>query len=327
MITFRPGKREDVVLWINLIGGTGSGKSYTAMRLASGISGDKPFAVIDTENRRALHYADKFRFDHAELRSPFRPAIYAEAVADADKAGYPVIVVDSGSHVWDGDGGVLDWQEEELSRMAGDDYKKREACKMASWIKPKGEHRRMVNKMLSTKAHIILCLRAAEKIEMVRGEDGKMRIVPKRSLSGLDGWIPICDSKLPFEATCSFLLMAKNPGVPLPIKLQEQHKSLFSLDKPITEESGRLMAEWAAGGSMAPPPKEQHNDAASAEQKKAIFAKMKAKNMSKEESAAMKKFFCDQMDIEDLNHEKAELLLRDFDSVFEAFCVFSQGEK
>ena len=125
-ITFRPAVRENVGLIIGLAGSSGSGKTYTAMRLAAGISGSKPFAVIDTEAGRAKHYADQFKFDHAELHPPFRPAAYAEAVMAADAAGYPVIVVDSVSHVWAGDGGVLDWQEEELTRMAGDDWKKRE---------------------------------------------------------------------------------------------------------------------------------------------------------------------------------------------------------
>lgn len=247
---FKPAVREDVGLWINLIGGTGSGKTFTGMRLASGICGDKPFAVIDTENRRALHYADQFRFDHAELRAPFRPDAYADAVLAADAAGYPVIVVDSGSHVWAGDGGVLDWQEDELDRMAGDDWKKREACKMAAWIKPKMSHKQMVNKLLQVKAHIILCLRAEQKIEMVK-EQGKTVIRAKQSLTGLDGWIPVCEKNLPFEATCSFLLTADHPGIPHPIKLQEQHKALFPLDKPITEKSGQMLAAWASGKQKA----------------------------------------------------------------------------
>lgn len=243
---FRPAVRENVGLWINLVAGTGGGKTFTGMRLAAGIAGDKPFAVIDTENRRALHYADRFRFDHAELRAPFRPDAYTDAVLAADKAGYPVIMIDSGSHVWAGDGGVLDWQETELDRMAGDDWKKREACKMAAWIKPKMAHKQMVNKLLQVKAHIILCLRAEPKIEMVK-IDGKLTVQPKQSLTGLDGWIPVCEKNLPFEATASFLLMADRPGVPHPIKLQEQHRALFPLDKPITEESGRRLAEWARG--------------------------------------------------------------------------------
>lgn len=245
--SFRPAVRENVGLWINLIGGTGSGKTYTAMRLASGISGDKPFALIDTENRRGLHYADLFKFDHAELVPPFRPDAYADAVMAADKAGYPVIVIDSGSHVWAGDGGLLDWQEEELDRMAGDDWAKRERVKMSAWIKPKMAHKRMVQKLLQVKAHIILCLRAEEKIEIVKGANNKTEIRKKESLTGKDGWIPICDKNLPFEATCSFLLLASGPGKPHPIKLQEQHKDIFLPNKLIDEDAGKRLAAWASG--------------------------------------------------------------------------------
>lgn len=259
-IAFKPAVRENVGLWINMIGGTGSGKTWSAMLLAQGIAGDKPFAVIDTENRRALHYADQFNFHHAELKPPFRPDAYAEAVMAADAAGYPVIVIDSGSHVWAGDGGVLDWQEQEVDRMAGDgDWKRREAVKMAAWIKPKMAHKQMVQKLLQVKAHIILCLRAEEKVEMVK-VNNKTEIRPKQSLTGKDGWIPVCDKALPFEATCSFLLLASNPGMPHPIKLQEQHKSLFPLDKPIGLEAGKRLAEWASGGTRPPvDPQQQAN--------------------------------------------------------------------
>lgn len=246
--TFKPAVREQVGLLIGLAGGTGSGKTFTAMRLAAGISGDKPFALIDTEAGRAKHYADQFHFDHGDLHPPFRPDAYAEAIIAADKAGYPVIVVDSMSHVWSGEGGVLDWQEAELDRMAGDDWKKREAVKMASWIKPKVSHKQMVQRLLQVRAHLILCFRAEEKIEMVR-EDGKMQIRPKQGPTGLQGWMPVCEKNLPFELTASFLLTADAPGIPKPIKLQEQHRALFPLDRAITEESGKRIAEWASGGT------------------------------------------------------------------------------
>lgn len=259
--TFRKALRENVGLWINLIAGTGAGKTYTGMKLAEGIAGDKPFAVIDTENRRALHYADKFRFDHAELRAPFRPDAYAEAIKAADAAGYPVIMVDSGSHVWNGDGGVLDWQEDEQDAMvkrakdrndSRPEWQIREGGKMSAWIAPKKAHKQMVSAMLQCRAHLILCLRAEQKIEMVK-EGNKWVIQQKQSLVGRDGWIPLCDKNLPFEATCSLLLLASNPGVPLPIKLQDQHKELFPLDKPIATETGRKLAEWAAGGARPTP--------------------------------------------------------------------------
>lgn len=245
---FRPAVRENVPLLIGLAGGTGSGKTFTAMRLASGIAEGKNFAVIDTEAGRSKHYADRFKFDHGDLKPPFRPESYANAIIAADKTGYPVIVVDSMSHVWAGTGGVLDWQEEELDRMAGDDWKKRESCKMAAWIKPKMAHKQMRDILLQVRAHIILCFRAEEKIEMTRGEDGKMKISPKTSLTGINGWIPICEKSLPFELTSSFLLTADAPGYPKPIKLEEQHRHLFPLDKQITEESGRELSLWARGG-------------------------------------------------------------------------------
>jgi len=250
--TFRPAIREGVNLLIGIAGGTGSGKTFSAMRMASGIAGDRRFAVIDTENGRARHYADRFQFDVCDLAAPFRPDSYAEAILAADKAGYPVIVVDSMSHVWAGDGGVLDWQEEELDRMAGDDWKKRESVKMAAWIRPKGAHKQMVQKLLQVKAHLILCFRAEPKIEMVKNEKGKMEIIAKQSLTGLDGWIPVCEKSLPFELTVSFLMTADRPGYPKPIKLQEQHKALFPLDQPIDERSGQGVAAWAKGGKVEP---------------------------------------------------------------------------
>lgn len=250
-ITFKPAVRSGVNLLIGLISGSGGGKTYTAMRLASGICGDKKFAVIDAEAGRASHYADQFSFDVLELRAPFSPAAYTEAILAANAAGYPVIVCDSFSHEYAGDGGILDMQEQEFVRMGS-----REAVKVASWIKPKTEHKRMMTKLLQVKAHLILCFRAEQKIEMVRDADNKLKIVPKQSLTGLDGWIPLTEKSVPFELTVSLMFTPDAPGMPKPIKLQEQHKHLFPLNKLVNEESGRGIAAWAAGGSpvaMAPP--------------------------------------------------------------------------
>jgi len=250
---FKKAIREQVSLLIGLAGGTGSGKTFSAMRLASGIAGDKPFCMIDTEAGRAKHYADQFNFDHGDLHPPFRPDNYANAIKAADEADYPVIIVDSVSHEHAGEGGLLDWHDEELTRMAGDDWKKREACNMAAWIKPKSEHKKMVQRLLQIRAHLILCFRAEEKIEMIKGDDGKMKIVKKQTTTGLDGWCPISEKNLPYELTTSFLLTADSPGMPKPIKLQEQHRSMFPLDQPITEESGKLIVAWAAGGKAVQP--------------------------------------------------------------------------
>jgi len=241
--SFRPAKRENMPLIIGLAGASGSGKTYSAMRLAKGIAGGKPFAVVDTERRRACHYADFFTFDHGDLGAPFEPRCYAEAICAADKLGkYAVIVVDSMSHEWAGDGGILDMQTAEFERMGGGDN-----VKMASWIKPKMDHKRMVQRLLQLNAHLILCFRAEQKIEMVK-EGGKMVVRDKRTLTGKDGWAPTTEKSLPFELTASFLMTPDAPGVGRPIKLQEQHKALFPAGKVIDEACGAGLAAWAAGG-------------------------------------------------------------------------------
>ena len=155
------------------------------------------------------------------------------------------------SHEWAGDGGILDWLESELNRMAGDNWQKRESCKMAAWIKPKMSHKKMVASLLQVRAHLILCFRAEEKIEIIK-EDGKTKIVPKTGPTGLYGWLPVCEKTLPFELTASFLLTADAPGMPKPIKLQDQHRALFPLDEPIDERAGKRIAEWAKGGTVKP---------------------------------------------------------------------------
>lgn len=250
---FKKAIREQTSVILTLAGGTGSGKTVSGMRLATGLSGGKRFAVVDTENGRALHHADRFDFDCGQLRAPFSPLAYMEAIEAADAAGYPVIMVDSASHEHAGDGGLLDMHEAELDRLAGNDFKRREQCKMTAWIRPKGDHRKFVQKLLQVKAHLILCFRAESKIEVIK-EDGKMKVVPKRSLVGLDGWVPICEKNLPFEATASFLLIADAPGVPHPIKVPDVLAPYFPPGQPIDEEAGRRVAAWAAGSPIEAKP-------------------------------------------------------------------------
>src|SRR5215207_510352 len=243
---FRPPVRENVPLLLGVAGGTGSGKTYSALRMARGISHGEPFAAIDTENGRMLHYADEFpEMRHGRLESPFTPERYTEAIGTADAHNFPVIVVDSASHEWAGDGGVLDMQLDEYQRLGA-----KEAIKLLSWSQPKQEHKRLVQGLLQVKAHVILCFRAEPKVDMIR-KDGRTEVVPKASLTGLDGWIPITEKNLPYELLASFLLMADKPGVPKTIKLQEQHRPFVPLDQPLSEETGRLFGEWSTGGSRA----------------------------------------------------------------------------
>jgi hypothetical protein len=243
-LEFRPAVRANVPLLIGVAGGTGSGKSFSALRLARGLSDGKPFGFVDKENGRGLHYAEAFpEMQHARLDAPFRPEKYADAITQGASA-YPVVVVDSMSHEWAGDGGCLDWHDDLMGGQQSKNF--------SAWIEPKKAHKRMLTQLLQLNAHVILCFRAEPKVEAKKNERGQWEYVPKPSLTGLDGWIPISEKMLPYELTASFLLMADQPGVPRPIKLQEQHKPFVPLDQPLSEDTGRRLAAWAAGSSGDP---------------------------------------------------------------------------
>jgi hypothetical protein len=264
---FRPAVRENIGLIIGLSGPTGGGKTLSALRLARGLAGgnDAKIFAIDTEARRALYYAcspgeepgeDRFAFHHCPLGPPFRPDTYRDVVFSADKAGASVIIVDSMSHEHAGEGGLLDWHEEELHRLAGNDAFKREQLKMTAWIKPKMSHKRMMSSFLQCRAHLIFCLRAEEKMLVTTEVDSrtgkkKAKFVAAADQPITERWHPTCEKTFMYEMTLSFLLLADKPGIPRPVKLQQQHRAFVPLDQPVSEETGQRLAAWAKGGADA----------------------------------------------------------------------------
>ncbi|WP_050734227.1 AAA family ATPase [Methylobacterium sp. ARG-1] len=234
--SFAPAVREQVSLLIALAGASGSGKTKSALRLAEGISPSGKIAFIDTEARRGLHYAEQHRFLHADMRPPFKPGRFVEAIAAAEATGAEVVILDSFSHEYDGEGGIIDWADalaESGTKAPG------------NWKEPKLAHKRMMNALLQCRATLIFCLRADEKIEIVR-EGGRTQVRPL-------GWMPICEKRFMYEMTASFTLSPDSPGIPrfdLPHKVQEQHRGFFPERIAIDEDAGRKLAAWARGGAV-----------------------------------------------------------------------------
>jgi hypothetical protein len=238
---FAPAVRRNTHVLIALAGASGSGKTYSALELATGLAGESgKIAAIDTEADRALHYADRFKFDHCNLTPPFTPDRYREAIVAAEQAGYAVIVIDSMSHEHDGEGGLIEMAEQELQ-------KRKDGNGAAAWALPKAKHKRMMNRLLQVRAHLVFCLRAEDKIKIVKVFDERRQ----REITTVEpaGWIPVIEKRFMFEMTASFILTPDNPGVPTPIKLQEQHRPAFPKGAAIGRESGRRIADWASGGA------------------------------------------------------------------------------
>ena len=241
---YRRATRENTNVLIGLAGASGSGKTYSAMQLAAGICGDEPFAVVDTEARRALHYADQFNFEHVELRPPFEPERYTEAIRPLAARGFKALVIDSGSHEWEGEGGVVEQADTSARKPP------------SNWIDPKRSHRKWVNSLLQCGANLIICLRAAEKIH-IDDSGAKIKIINQ-------GWQPICEKRFMFEMTISFTFDPLHPGIvdlAFPHKLQDQHRMMFPPGQHIARTAGEQLGAWARGAIVETPDKLLWDDA------------------------------------------------------------------
>lgn len=250
---YNEATREKVPLLVGLFGPSGGGKTYSALRLATGIQrvNGGEIAVVDTEARRSLHYADKFKFRHVPFAPPFGPLDYLAAIEHCVAKGASVVVVDSMSHEHEGPGGVLEMHQAEVERMSGGDARKAERVKIGAWAKPKAERQRLINTMLQLPCSFILCFRAKEKLKV---EVGKQPV-------GM-GFMPIGDPTFVFEMMLSCLLLPGAGGVPtwqpneigekMMIKLPLQFRPLLATSKPLDESIGEEMARWAAGEAVGP---------------------------------------------------------------------------
>jgi hypothetical protein len=166
--TFTPATKEQAKARIALTGPTGSGKTYTALVIGTGL-GDR-IALVDTEHGSASKYADEFAFDTLPLTT-FEPPALVEALAVAAHDGYDVVIVDSLSHFWSGSGGMLEQVDNAAKRTgAGGSF--------AGWKEARPLERAMIDALLAYPGHLIVTMRT--KTEYVVEADERGRKVPRK---------------------------------------------------------------------------------------------------------------------------------------------------
>ena len=213
ILNIKPAERSGSRVVIGISGQSGSGKTYSALKLARGmVNSPEEIGFLDTENGRGRLYSNILdgKFLHADMYAPFSPARYRQAIEEFQAAGVKVLVIDSGSHEWEGEGSCTEIAEKPLLN----------GKKMADWKRAKAEHKKFMNAMLQSNMHIIVCLRARQKTDFAN---------PKEPVSlGLQ---PVCEKDFMFEMTVS--MMMHDGG-----KIQEFTKLPEEL-RPIFFESGR----------------------------------------------------------------------------------------
>jgi hypothetical protein len=262
MNTFTDAVRDDTSLLIAIAGASGSGKTYSALKMATGLAQGEPIYAIDTEAKRMLHYAEQFKFKHMDMKPPFTPEAYIDGIQMAEKAGAKVIIIDSTSDEYEGVGGLQDMHNSEISRLARKPYDSLEGWEIdkfnaPAWNVPKVRHKsKFMSPLRQVRAYIIFCLRAEEKIKFVKVLDEKSG--REKTAIQSAGWVPICEKKFMFDMTLSFTVTPDNPGVPLIEdgvaiygKIQSQHLPFFPAGKRVTEECGLRLRQWARGESSS----------------------------------------------------------------------------
>jgi hypothetical protein len=257
--TGAPAVRASVPLWIGLYGVSGGGKTYSALEMAEGIlsvAGGK-IGVADTENKRALHYADIFRFTHYHFEPPFDPLSYLDILRQMHADGITVAIIDSASHEHEGSGGVLEMHETEVERLLAQ-WKNTtpDKVKFSAWVKPKAQRTELIQGALRLPMHIIWCFRAKEKLDVnhVNPKTSKKEPVSK-------GFMPIGAEELVYEMVMTALLLPGASGRPTwqsdeigeraMIKLPGWARKMLK-EGPLDRELGARLARWAQGTEPAP---------------------------------------------------------------------------
>ncbi len=184
MVEIRKAQRKKAKLRLGIAAPSGAGKTYGALQLAFGMGGK--IGLIDTENGSGDLYAHLGEYDIIQIQAPYDVKKYREAIKAFEDAEYNVIIIDSLSHAWAGEGGLLDKQGKIADSGKGNSY--------TAWRQVTPEHNALVETMLQSPAHIIATMRS--KTEYVLEEDDKGKKTPRKV-----GMAPVQRDGMEYEFT------------------------------------------------------------------------------------------------------------------------------
>lgn len=183
---FQKATRSQLKARVAFAGPTGAGKTWTSLEWATVLADGGRIAVVDTERGSASLYSDRFDFDVLTFDPPYEPGRLADILKTAESHGYAVVVVDSLSHFWEGEGGTLDMVDAAAQRAHGNSF--------AGWKVGTPALRHLIDTMLGLDAHLIATMRS--KMDYVLEEDDRGKKVPRKI-----GMAPVMRAGVEYEFT------------------------------------------------------------------------------------------------------------------------------
>lgn len=226
---FQKATKATAKLRCAVFGPSGAGKTYSCLRIASGLGGK--IAVIDTERMSASKYADRFEFDTCDLIDRSIDG-YCDAIIGAGKAGYGVLVIDSLSH---------GWQElcASVEKLANAKYR---GNTWSAWSEGTPQQRKLVDTLLDFPGHVLATMRSKTEWQTASGDNGKSR--PIRV-----GLAPEQGKGIEYEFD---LLLELNPDHNANIIKDRTGKWQDKIVEKPDESFGKALADWLADGVEAP---------------------------------------------------------------------------
>ena len=231
---FQKAVRKKSKLRLGLTGPSGSGKTYGALLIAKALGGK--VAVIDTETGSASMYSHLLEFDVLELKPPYSPERFIEALEAAADAGYASVVIDSITHEWSGSGGCLEINEHTAqAKFRGNTW--------SAWNETTPRHRKFLDAILRSPCHVIATMRS--KTETTQAEENGRKKVVKMGMKA--------EQRDGTEYELTVVLDITHAG----------HYAVASKDRtglftdadpmPITEATGKRLLAWLESGADPAP--------------------------------------------------------------------------
>lgn len=231
IIHFEEFTRKGTSVLICLFGFSGCGKTLSAINIAKGLGGKTFF--LDTETGRGRVYAEDAKgFTYGELTPQFTPERYVAALRQIQRGGFDNLIIDSGSHEWDGLGGMLEIADG--NKVSG----------LGKWS-VKSRHKTFMGTLMASRMNIIICLRAKDRyVQEGRGKDAEIY---------MDGFVPIQERNFKYDMMIQLPMpedgqgrysMDRTKGFKCPRDLLPA----FEEGKQINFDVGVKIAEWIKTG-------------------------------------------------------------------------------